>query len=90
MSGRAGGRADDLHSGRQPTSHEQRAGQPWEASYLDGPAPWDIGEPQPAIMRLAGEGAFVGSTAGARSAPDCPFGTGATCRQMPARERTWR
>ena len=48
-------------SGRQPTSHERRSGRPWDTSYLDGPAPWDIGEPQPAIVRLAGEGAFAGA-----------------------------
>jgi SAM-dependent methyltransferase len=46
---------------RQPTSHERRAGQPWDASYVDGPAPWDTGQPQPAIVRLAGEGAFAGA-----------------------------
>jgi SAM-dependent methyltransferase len=50
-----------LYRGRQPTSHERRAGRPWDASYLDGPAPWDTGEPQPAIVRLAGEGAFSGA-----------------------------
>jgi SAM-dependent methyltransferase len=61
MSERTGVRADDPYSGRQPTSHERRAGQPWDASYLDGPAPWDIGRPQPAILRLAGEGAFAGA-----------------------------
>jgi SAM-dependent methyltransferase len=61
MSERPGVRADDSYSGRQPTSHERRAGQPWDASYLDGPAPWDIGEPQPAIVRLAGEGEFTGA-----------------------------
>jgi SAM-dependent methyltransferase len=54
-------RADDPYSGRQPTSHERRAGQPWDASYIDGPAPWDVGRPQPAILRLAGEGAFAGA-----------------------------
>ena len=53
--------ADDSYSGRQPTSHERRAGRPWDASYLDGPPPWDIGQPQPAILRLASEGAFVGA-----------------------------
>jgi SAM-dependent methyltransferase len=46
---------------RQPTSHERRAGQPWDASYHDGPAPWDIDRPQPAIARLASEGAFAGT-----------------------------
>jgi SAM-dependent methyltransferase len=54
-------RRETCTSGRQPTSHERRAGQPWDASYLDGPAPWDIGRPQPAIVRLAGEGAFAGA-----------------------------
>jgi SAM-dependent methyltransferase len=61
MSQPTGTRADDPSSGRQPTSHERRAGQPWDASYLDGPAPWDTGRPQPAILRLAGEGAFAGA-----------------------------
>lgn len=61
MSGQAGLRAHDPYGGRQPTSHERRAAQPWDASYRDGPAPWDIGGPQPAILRLAGEGAFGGS-----------------------------
>jgi SAM-dependent methyltransferase len=46
---------------RQPTSHERAAGQPWDASYVDGPAPWDIGHPQPAIVGLAAEGAFSGA-----------------------------
>jgi SAM-dependent methyltransferase len=61
MSEQTGVRADDSNGGRQPTSHERRAGRLWDASYLDGPAPWDIGEPQPAILRLAGEGAFAGA-----------------------------
>jgi len=61
MSERTGVRADDPYSGRRPTSHERRAGQPWDASYLDGPAPWDVGRPQPTILRLAGEGAFAGA-----------------------------
>jgi SAM-dependent methyltransferase len=45
---------------RPPSSHERRASQPWDASYIDGPPPWDIGAPQPAILRLASEGAFTG------------------------------
>jgi SAM-dependent methyltransferase len=61
MSEHTGARADDPSRRRQPTSHERRAGQPWDASYLGGPAPWDIGQPQPAIARLAGEGAIVGT-----------------------------
>jgi SAM-dependent methyltransferase len=51
----------DPFSGRQPTSHERLAGQPWDASYLDGPAPWDIGRPQPAVVRVAAEGGFAGA-----------------------------
>src|SRR5262249_30518282 len=30
-------------------------------SYNDGPAPWDIGRPQPAIVRLASAGGFAGA-----------------------------
>jgi ubiquinone/menaquinone biosynthesis C-methylase UbiE len=36
-------------------------GLPWDASYLDGPAPWDTGQPQPAVVRLAAEGGFAGA-----------------------------
>jgi ubiquinone/menaquinone biosynthesis C-methylase UbiE len=38
---------------RTPTSHERRSGEPWDASYHDGPAPWDVGGPQPAVTRLS-------------------------------------
>jgi len=61
MSDQSGTRADDRCSGRQPTSHERMAGQPWDASYHQGPAPWDIGRPQPAIVRLASQGGFAGA-----------------------------
>jgi len=61
MSEQTGVRADDWYGGRQPTSHELRAGQPWDVSYVGRPAPWDTGQPQPAILRLASEGAFVGA-----------------------------
>jgi ubiquinone/menaquinone biosynthesis C-methylase UbiE len=44
---------------RPPTSHERRSGQPWDASYQGGPAPWDIGRPQPAIVGLAFTGAVL-------------------------------
>jgi SAM-dependent methyltransferase len=54
-------RAGDPYGGREPTSHERRAGQPWDASYAAGPAPWDVGRPQPAIVRLAESGAFAGA-----------------------------
>jgi SAM-dependent methyltransferase len=53
--------ADDPFSGRRPTSHERMSGQPWDASYYDGPAPWDIGHPQPAIVRVASKGGFAGA-----------------------------
>jgi predicted RNA methylase len=36
-------------------------GLPWDASYQDGPAPWDTGQPQPAIVRLAADGGFAGA-----------------------------
>jgi SAM-dependent methyltransferase len=37
-------------------------GLPWDASYRrDEPAPWDIGRPQPAVVRLASEGRFAGA-----------------------------
>jgi SAM-dependent methyltransferase len=36
-------------------------GLPWDASYHDGPAPWDIGRPQPPIVRLAAAGGFAGA-----------------------------
>ena len=52
---------DDPFGGRHPTSHERLTGLPWDASYQDGPAPWDIGQPQPAIVRLASEGGFTGA-----------------------------
>jgi len=61
LSERSGTRADDPFRGRHPTSHERRAGLPWDASYRDGPAPWDIGQPQPAVVRLASAGGFVGA-----------------------------
>ena len=46
---------------RPPTSHERMSGRPWDASYYDGPAPWDVGRPQPAVARLASEGGFTGA-----------------------------
>ena len=51
----------DPFGGRAPTSHERMAGQPWDASYRDGPAPWDLGRPQPAVVRLAAAGGFDGT-----------------------------
>jgi ubiquinone/menaquinone biosynthesis C-methylase UbiE len=37
------------------------SGRPWDASYQDGPAPWDIGRPQPVVVRLAAAGGFAGA-----------------------------
>jgi SAM-dependent methyltransferase len=36
-------------------------GLPWDASYVDGPAPWDIGRPQPAVVRVVSAGGFAGA-----------------------------
>ncbi|MEV6139417.1 class I SAM-dependent methyltransferase [Nocardia sp. NPDC051990] len=33
----------------------------WDASYQDGPAPWDVGRPQQAIVRLGAAGGFAGA-----------------------------
>jgi SAM-dependent methyltransferase len=49
------------HDARTPTDHERRAGRPWDDSYRDGPAPWDLGRPQPGIVRLAERGGFAGT-----------------------------
>jgi ubiquinone/menaquinone biosynthesis C-methylase UbiE len=51
----------DPFSGRRPTSHERMTGLPWDASYRDGPAPWDVGGPQRAVMRVAAQGGFTGA-----------------------------
>jgi SAM-dependent methyltransferase len=61
LSERSGTPGDDLFRGRPPTSHEQMTGLPWDASYHPGPAPWDIGRPQPAIVRVASRGGFAGT-----------------------------
>jgi len=37
------------------------SGRPWDASYYDGPAPWDVGRPQPTVARLALKGGFAGT-----------------------------
>src|SRR5499427_1509338 len=58
---RSGTPAGDPFGGRQPTSHERMTGLPWDASYHDGPPPWDTGQPQPAIVRVASQGGFAGA-----------------------------
>ncbi len=55
--------------GRKPTLHERRFG-PWDESYKDGLPPWDLGRPQPAIVRLADQDAF------ARTVLDAGCGSG--------------
>ena len=52
-------RPDDPFRGRNPTSHERMTGVPWDASYEGGGAPWDLGHPQPVVVRLASEGKFA-------------------------------
>ena len=52
MPEQSGNHADDAFDGRAPTSHERMTGLPWDASYQNGPAPWDVGHPQQAIVRL--------------------------------------
>jgi SAM-dependent methyltransferase len=61
VSEQSGALADDPFGGRPPTSHERMTGLPWDASYHRGPAPWDVGQPQPAIARLASQGGFAGA-----------------------------
>ncbi|WP_174241368.1 class I SAM-dependent methyltransferase [Granulicella sp. L46] len=56
----AGRPVDDAFGGRQPTSHERMTGVPWDASYQGAGAPWDIGRPQPAFVRVASMGGFTG------------------------------
>jgi SAM-dependent methyltransferase len=61
LTGQSEGLAGDPFGGRPPTSHERMTGLPWDASYRDGPAPWDVGHPQPAVVRVAAEGGFAGT-----------------------------
>jgi SAM-dependent methyltransferase len=61
MAERSGRLKGDWLTDRPPTSHERLSGRPWDASYQDGPAPWDIGRPQPAVLRLAAAGCFSGA-----------------------------
>jgi 2-polyprenyl-3-methyl-5-hydroxy-6-metoxy-1,4-benzoquinol methylase len=74
-----GPEAEDPYGGRRPSSHERLAGQPWDASYTNGPAPWDIGKPQPAVVRLADAEAFAGAVL------DLGCGTGENALHLAAR-----
>jgi SAM-dependent methyltransferase len=55
------------------------AHRPWDDSYRSGPAPWDLGRPQPAIVRLADRDAFAGSVL------DAGCGTGEHALDLAAR-----
>jgi ubiquinone/menaquinone biosynthesis C-methylase UbiE len=58
---KAEGSVDDPLGGRAPTSHERMTGVPWDASYHNPePAPWEIGRPQPAVVRLVARHRFTG------------------------------
>jgi SAM-dependent methyltransferase len=59
LSERSGTLAEDPYRGRRPTSHERLRGLPWDASSHHGPAPWEVGRPQPAVARLASQGGFA-------------------------------
>ncbi|GCE41759.1 Methyltransferase type 12 [Rhodococcus wratislaviensis] len=61
VSEQSGPLAGDSFGGREPTSHERMTGLPWDESYHEGRAPWDIDGPQPAIVRVASEGGFAGA-----------------------------
>ena len=54
-------------------------GLPWDASYHGGPPPWDIGQPQPAIVRLASQGELAGAVL------DAGCGTGENALHVAAR-----
>lgn len=60
MANSSGAESVDPFDGRQPTSHERTHGHSWDASYQSGPAPWDLGHPQPAIARLASSTVMLG------------------------------
>ncbi len=64
---------------RAATSHERRAGQQWDASYQDEAPPWDIGRPQPAVVRLCEQRAFTGPVL------DAGCGTGENALEIAAR-----
>ena len=60
------------------------AGSPWDASYAGAPPPWDIGRPQPAVVRLADAGAFRGRVL------DAGCGTGENALELASRGlMTW-
>jgi hypothetical protein len=52
---------NDPFRDRRPTSHERMSGLARDASFRDGPAPWNVGRPQPAVERLAAAAGFAGA-----------------------------
>ena len=61
MPDRSGADPESSLEARRPTSHERRSGEPWDVSYRDRTAPWDIGRPQAAFERLAADGRWTGA-----------------------------
>src|SRR5260221_13632796 len=51
----------------------------WDPPYRGQPPPWDIGRPQPAVVRLADQGAFAGSVL------DTGCGTGENALELASR-----
>jgi hypothetical protein len=84
VSERSGTLSEDPFGDRQPTSHERMTGEPWDESYRDGPAPWDTGRPQPAVVRLASEGGFAGAVL------DAGCSTPSTATSGQGSWRAWR
>ena len=54
-------------------------GRAWDASYQAGPAPWDVGGPHPAIVRLGAAGGFTGADAFVLPRLGRTFGTVLDC-----------
>lgn len=52
---------------------------PWDSAYIGSPPPWDIGRPQPAVIRLADSGAFRGRVL------DAGCGTGENALEIASR-----
>jgi SAM-dependent methyltransferase len=63
---------------------DERLREAWDAHYAEGPPPWDIGRPQPAVMKLADAGAFRGRVL------DAGCGTGENALELASRGlETW-
>ena len=71
------------HRTDRPRLREVPLSRAWDTAYADGGVPtWDIGRPQPAVVRLADEGAFGGPGA---SILDVGCGTGEHALLLAAR-----